>query len=136
MIGLDTNVLLRWLISVRLWPDDAPEQTRAAARLLEDSRQRFFINHVVLAEVVWVLDQGLKQPRADIVDVVGRLLRASNVAIDRSAIVEEALSAFAAEPGDFADHLIGALNAAAGCQTTYTFDRKASRNMRFSRLTT
>jgi predicted nucleic-acid-binding protein len=135
VIGLDTNVLLRWLIDESIWPNDAPHQTQAIAQIIQ-SGETVFVNHVVIAETIWVLTQGMKQPKATVVDIINRLIESANVEVDRRAIVEDALSAFTTAPGQFADHLIAAINQAAHCRTTLTFDVKASRSGRFTRLTT
>ena len=133
MIGLDSNVLLRWLIDPAIWPDGTPEQAAAVEQLFGSAGESFFVNHVVIAEIVWVLSQGMKQPRATVTEAVSRLLH-SDIVVDRRAVVEDALTAFRDEPGDFPDHLIAAINAAANCATTMTFDKKASRAGRFTRL--
>jgi hypothetical protein len=44
MIGLDANVLLRWLIDEDTWPEDDPGQTAAVAALLERKSERFYVN--------------------------------------------------------------------------------------------
>jgi predicted nucleic-acid-binding protein len=38
-----------------------------------------------------------------------------------------ALRSYESSSADFADHLVGILNQDRGCETTYTFDRKAGR---------
>ncbi len=133
MIGLDSNVLLRWLVDAAIWPNDTPEQAAAVERLFGSAGESFFVNHVVIAEIVWVLAQGMKQPRATVAEAIGRMLH-SDIIVDQRAVVEDALTAFRDEPGDFPDHLIAAINAAAKCATTVTFDKKASRAGRFTRL--
>lgn len=134
MIGLDTNVLLRWLVDEDLWPDDATDQTRAAAALLGRRDDLFFVNVVVLAESVWVLAKPLGQSKAVLVAVIGRLLHASNIVIDRREAVEAALARWDEGKGGFTDHLIGEINRGTGCDTTFTFDRAASRTSDFTRL--
>jgi len=136
VIGLDTNVLLRWLIDTSVWPEDSPDQTATVENYILHSGETFFVNHVVVAETIWVLKKVMKQPNNSIVDIVYRLLNSINVDIDRQVVVEDALAAFSHGTGDFSDHLIAAINAAAGCGTTLTFDRKASRSGRFTRLKT
>lgn len=134
MIGLDTNVLLRWLVNETVWPDDAPEQTALAAVTLARRDTRFFVNVVVLAETVWVLAQPLQQRKPVLAAVIGRLLQGSNIVVDRREAVEAALSTWVAGSGEFSDHLIGAINETEGCRTTLTFDRVASRSATFTRL--
>lgn len=134
MIGLDTNILLRWLIDESIWPDDAPHQTQLVADLVATGGERFFVNAVVLAETTWVLGQSMGQPRQVVADVVNRLLEASNVEIDQRVAVTAAVKSFAEGPAEFADHLLGQINRVAGCRTTVTFDRKASKSDLFSKL--
>ncbi|KQP50927.1 hypothetical protein ASG40_13510 [Methylobacterium sp. Leaf399] len=134
MIGLDTNVLLRWLVDETVWPVDNPEQVADATRILSDPNERFFVNTVVLAEVVWVLNKPLQQRKSVLVDLLRRLIEASNVEIERRDAAADAIARFAAGGGGFSDHLIGAINRHGGCDTTLTFDRKAVQAADFTRL--
>lgn len=134
MIGVDTNVLLRWLVDETLWPIDNPEQVELARQALSDPANCFFIDSVVLAETIWVLGKPLRQPKAILVEVLNRLLGASNLVIDARAAVADAVASFSAGPGGFSDHLIGEINRHGGCRTTFTFDKIASRASTFTRL--
>lgn len=134
MIGVDTNILLRWLLDDSIVPDDAPQQRRLAARLIAGSSQPFFVNHVVIAEAIWALGNRARQSKATIKQVIDRLLTSSNVEVDSREIVQDALASFAGHPGDFADHLIGAINRHAGCTTTMTFDKAAQKSPGFTQL--
>lgn len=134
MIGLDTNVLLRWLVDETIWPVDNPEQVQHATGILADPRRRFFVNTVVLAEAVWVLNKPLKQKKPVLIDLLRRLFEASNVEIEKREAAADAIAAFAAGGGGFSDHLIGTINRHGGCDTTLTFDRKAGRPADFTRL--
>lgn len=134
MIGLDTNVLLRWLLDDSIVADDAPEQTELVARTILEGGDTFFVNHVVLAETIWVLRNKAGQSRKTIEEIVGRLIHSSNVDVEDQDVVRRALAAFVAGKADFADYLIAEINMAAGCASTLTFDRKAARHPGFSRL--
>lgn len=127
MIGLDTNVLLRWLIDDSIVPDDDPTQTDLVNHAILDSDDTFFVNHVVLAETMWVLRNRAGQSKELVCEIASRLLHTSNIEVQDRRVVEAAIASFAREPGDFADHLIGQINRAARCTTTLTFDRKASK---------
>jgi AbrB family looped-hinge helix DNA binding protein len=48
--------------------------------------------------------------------------------VQETAIAWAALPAFQSGEADFADHLIGAINAESGCETTFTFDKRAARS--------
>ncbi|MES1989721.1 MAG: type II toxin-antitoxin system VapC family toxin [Pseudomonadota bacterium] len=134
MIGLDTNVLLRWLLDVSIVIDDAPTQSALVTRTIMESGETFFVNHVVLAESIWVLRNKVGQSRTVIEEIVTRLLNSSNVETDNPDVVRLALVAFVAGKADFADYLIAEINVDAGCASTLTFDRKAAKHSSFSKL--
>lgn len=134
MIGLDTNVLLRWLIDKSIWPDDNPGQTAAVARLLGDDRKTFFVNAIVLAETLWVLLHPMKQPRAVVLSVLDRLLSLANVDVEHRDAISAARSAMATSKSGIHDRLIAAINAQAQCAFTATFDRAAGATPGFKLL--
>lgn len=134
MIGLDTNVLLRWLLDESILADDAPEQSQLVSRTILESDEIFFVNHVVLAETIWVLQNKVGQSRKVIEEIVVRLLHSSNVESENADTVERALAAFVSGKADFADYLIAEVNRASGCSTTLTFDRKAAKHSAFTKL--
>jgi predicted nucleic-acid-binding protein len=134
VIGLDTNVLLWWLVDETVWPDDAPDQTAKAAEILSRRDARFFVNAVVLAETVWIRSRPLRQQKAALASLVQRLLDSANIVIDHREAAEAALATWINGRGGFADHLIGEINRSAGCSTTLTFDRKAEPADAFTHL--
>lgn len=134
MIGVDTNVLLRWLVDETLWPIDNPQQVDLAHQALSDPSNRFFIDTVVLAETIWVLGKPLRQPKAVLVEVLNRLLQATNLVIEARAAAVDAVASFSTGPGGFSDHLIGEINRHSGCRTTLTFDKEAGRAPNFTCL--
>ncbi|HUY26135.1 MAG TPA: type II toxin-antitoxin system VapC family toxin [Candidatus Binataceae bacterium] len=130
MTGIDTNVLLRYLIQ------DHPEQARTAARFIarECSREApALINRIVICELVWVLESAYGYPREKVVLALGNILRTHQFRIEDS---QEAWSSFREYQAgaDFADAFIAAVNRRLGCEHTVTFDRKASRRPGFVAL--
>jgi predicted nucleic-acid-binding protein len=97
-------------------------------------RRKLFVNRIVLAEMAWVLRRRLRLARTEVAAVVDGLIAAIGVDIEDEPVVRDALNSFRRGPGDFADHLVGAVNAASSCRTTYTFDRAASKTGYFSPL--
>ena len=132
MIGLDTNVLVRY------FTEDEPKQARLARALIETRLTRDapgHVNVVTLAEVVWVLQRLYAAARDEIARVVDSLLAAPNVVIERKAAVRRALQAYAAAPAaGFRDCLIAQLNAETGCETTLTFGKRAAKIAGFDLL--
>ena len=131
MIGLDTNVLVRYLAQ------DDPVQSAKATDLIErrlSKRDPSFISIVAMAETVWVLQRsyGLDDPA--VATVIERTLQADSLIVENEQQVFTAITALKEGTGCFADALIGALGARAGCRTTMTFDRRASRLSAFELL--
>lgn len=134
MIGLDTNIVLRWLVDDSVWPDDAPGQTTLISEKMTSENVVFFVNSIVFVETIWILTSKLKLTRSLAVQIVDKLLQASNVRVENRAAIEAAGKGFAAGPADFGDCLIGEINRQSGCSTTLTFDRRASKVETFTRL--
>jgi predicted nucleic-acid-binding protein len=122
MIGLDTNVLVRYLAQ------DDPVQSPKANALIESlsSERPGYVTQVALVEVVWVLSKCYDAQREDIVRVIETLLRTKELAVEASETVWKALRAFASSSADFADCLIERACHAAQCEYTATFDTKAA----------
>jgi predicted nucleic-acid-binding protein len=131
MIGLDTNVILRYLLQ------DDPKQTRQANQIVErqlSEQNPGFISLVTVLEIVWVLRSLLKQTSSQIASHLENLLTADSLEVQNEQQVFEAVYALKRGTGEFEDALIGALNAWAGCSHTLTFDRKAARLPHFQGL--
>ena len=120
MIGLDTNVLVRYLTQ-----DDAAQARKAEATIdgAVARRERCVVGPVVLCELVWVLRDAYDTPKDQIVDVLDRIFATQQFEIVDRARVRDALEEYRTGSGDFADYVIGASNRAAGCDETVTFDR-------------
>ena len=128
MTGLDTNVLVRYIVQ-----DDA-EQSLAATALIEGGEQAgetFFINQIILCEVVWVVKRCYNAGRDEIGRMVEQILRTAPFRVQRSAEVWSALNIYRKTPADFADCLIACTNRAADCAETATFDRQAAQTEGF-----
>ena len=122
MIGLDTNIIVRYLTH------DDPAQTTAAVRVIDSlsSDSRGFLSLIVIAELVWVLEVSYRFKKSEIEQVLGTLLRSKELVIERAEIVAQALRKFTAGHADFADCLIERSGHAAESQYTFTFDRNAA----------
>ncbi len=130
MIGLDTNVLVRFLTF------DDPRQSPRAAQILEQELSEDepgFVSVVVLAELSWVLASRYGRGRAAIAEVMEGLLRLDCLQLEHPRAVATAVTAAAENNADFADALIVAIAAEMGCAKTLTFDRRAARLPGFER---
>ncbi len=124
MLGIDTNVLVRFLVR------DDQNQFEKARKLLKrevSNGRRVFINQLVLLETEWVLRSRYGLAKTLMLDTISRLLDAPDIQLEDEPAVEEALFIWRDANADFADCLIGARNRRLGCRATVTFDTKASK---------
>ena len=125
MIGLDTNILIRFLTQ------DDPEQSRKAAHEIEkglSAGQMFFIADIVLCELVWVLETAYQYDRQEIVPVLENILRTRQFQFENKDLLWISLADYRNKKEDFADHLIGRAGHKAGCRETLTFDAGLKNN--------
>jgi predicted nucleic-acid-binding protein len=124
MIGLDTNVLVRYLAQ------DEPAQSALATRLIErqlSEREPGFIGLVVLVEICWVLKRLYGATAAELRDTVRDLLDTRQFVIEQRTVVLRAVARLGDGAGDLADALIAEGAAESGCARTVTFDRRGTR---------
>jgi predicted nucleic-acid-binding protein len=124
MIGLDTNILVRYLTQ------DDPIQAAQATRLIEyrlTEGEPGFVSIVAMAETVWVLDRHYRFGSGQIAQAVERMLQTDTLIVENEHEVFEAMVALREGRGEFGDALIGFLSAKAGCSRVVTFDRNAMR---------
>ena len=130
MIGLDTNVLVRYFVQ------DDPAQATLATDFIETkctSQEPGLISLIVLCELVWVFESAYRYEKPLICGLMERMLVTTEFIIESSLLVRAALREFAAGSADFSDCLIQHSNRERGCQYTVTFDRKAAKSS-FGRL--
>ena len=123
MIGLDTNVLVRYIMQ------DDPEQSPKAAELIESltSENPGFIAMVSVVELYWVLTSAYELSGQQVAQALDALLRTKQLLVERADQVMRALRVFGTGRADFADCLIECTASGAGCARTMTFDVKASK---------
>ena len=123
MIGLDTNVLVRYIMQ------DDSRQSPKASKLVESLTvdSPGFVSLVSVVELGWVLSSSYGLTRDQLVQGFEALLRTKEIVIDRAAEVMKALRVFKATSADFADCLIERTASGAGCDRTMTFDGGAAK---------
>jgi len=124
VIGIDTNILVRYLTH------DDEQQSEIASNYLKQHcspEQPAFINRIVQCELVWVLGRAYKYNREQIAYALEMIFRTRQFHIEDHEAALAALRIYRQGKADYADALIGLSNKAAGCTTTVTFDRNATR---------
>jgi predicted nucleic-acid-binding protein len=117
-------------ILVRYVMQDDPIQAATATAWIEERlspENPGFISVVAIAETVWVLDRTYGVAAQDIAAAIEQLLQADILVIENEQQVFTAKVALKENQGSFADALIAALGAKAGCSSTLTFDSGALR---------
>ena len=126
MIGLDTNILVRYLTR-----DDEQQWQQAASTIQRN--QPCFVTNIVLCEVVWVLrgtTYGFR--KAEIIKVLEAMFHSAAFEFENRSTVDQALQRYKQGKADFSDYLIGAVSQQVGCTKTWSFDSKlkGERNFR------
>ena len=126
MMGLDTNVLLRYLAQ------DDPKQSPRATEIVErrlSEQEPGFVSLVTILEVVWVLKSLFKRSRQEIANDLEMLLAADTLEVQNEQEVYLAVVSLRNGVGTFEDALIGSLGAWRGCSETLTFDENAAKRL-------
>jgi predicted nucleic-acid-binding protein len=124
MPGLDTNVLVRWLVA------DDDEQVARAQRLFETARASqapLFIASTVALELEWVLRSRYRFDKAIVLQTFNALLETQELEFQSEAALERALHLYRQGNAEFADCLHAGTCGAAGKGPLLSFDEKAAR---------
>jgi predicted nucleic-acid-binding protein len=124
MIGLDTNVIVRYVMQ------DDPKQSQKATQLIEalSADALGFVPLVAVVELVWVLTSCYDLKRDQVAQAIDGILRAKEFIVDRTEQVAQALRVYKTGSADFADCLIERGAMSAGCERTMTFDVSAAKS--------
>jgi predicted nucleic-acid-binding protein len=124
MIGLDTNILVRYFVK------DEPEQSRKAVNLVHglSPAEPGWVALATMLELFWAVSRIYRVDKAGLIRILETLLSSRDMIVERDETVREALGRYRMGSADFPDCLIAASARAAGCARTVTFDRIAARD--------
>ena len=127
MIGLDTNVLVRY------FAQDDVQQSAAANRVMAtlSKREPGWIALITLCELVWVLDSAYGLTKAQLLDILQSILESDELEIENKPIAWAALVCYRDAALDFSDAIILRSAADAGCSHIVTFDKLAAKTTGF-----
>jgi predicted nucleic-acid-binding protein len=122
LIGLDTNLLVGWLIadSETTLPQSGP----------------YFIGLVVLAEFAWVMRTAFGNTKAELLFALTQISAHPEFRFSNREIVERALDDYADGAADFSDYLLLRDALSAGAAIVATKDKKAARHPSFQLVKT
>jgi predicted nucleic-acid-binding protein len=122
MIGLDTNIIIRYLTQ------DDKKQSKLATQLIEQTLSTEFpgfITLLTLVEISWVLESCYGSSKADVSKLLSDLLVSKQLLIERKDMAYIAIKRCKASNADFSDALITVISELEGCKKMFTFDKKA-----------
>lgn len=129
MKGLDTNVLIRFLVR------DDEDQAQAVRTLLieaEKKEESFFVPVSVTLEVIWVLSSAYGYSRDEIIRTLEALLVLPVILMEEHDRIARLCGFASHHTNGLADILIGLSAKDNGCSTTLTFDKKAAQSDLFT----
>lgn len=130
MIGLDTNVLVRFLIQ------DDPLQAQKATHFIEKAAQNendLYLGNIVCCELVWVLESVYEMEKSAVIECLEKILATTQFMIENKDQIYLAIQDFKTSKADFSDCLIGRLNQFGGCEYTVTFDN-GTKNLSYFKI--
>lgn len=122
MIGLDTNVMVRYI------EQDDPVQSPKADNIISSltPQNPGYISVVTMVEISWVLVGAYKRTKSQVVQALDWILNTQQLVVENSSLVTQALHRYSIGNADFPDCLIERAANAASCSATLTFDRRAA----------
>lgn len=124
MIGLDTNVLVRFLVR----DDEAQfERARRLIRREAAAGEPVLISLLVMLETEWVLRSRYDLTKVAILTAFSGLLESVEISFEDESSLEQALFLWKDSNVQFADCLIGTRNSTLSCRGTASFDARAVR---------
>jgi predicted nucleic-acid-binding protein len=130
MIGLDTNILVRYFTQ-----DDA-RQSKAANQLIANLNKQTpgYITLVTLCELIWVLEISYSTPKQHVLEIIEQILQSDELEIENKPIAWKALASCRQSAADFGDVVVLKLCEHAGCEESFTFDKVAAKLLGFTLL--
>lgn len=123
MVGLDTNVLVRFLLR------DDQKQAELALKAIEHALadgEPVVVSLLAILETEWVLRSCASLGKKTVISTFRMLLESRDLRIEQEEVLEEALYNYENNNADFADCFMAARYSRLGCSAMLTFDKKAA----------
>jgi predicted nucleic-acid-binding protein len=124
MPGLDTNILVRWLV------EDDPKQTARVGALFESARASqtaLFVPSTVMLELEWVLRSRYRFDKEIVLGAINALLETQELEFQDERALERALHLYRQGAAQFADCFHAGQCGAYDRAPLLTFDEDAAR---------
>lgn len=125
MIGIDSNVLLRFILA------DDPAQFEVAKGFINERSMAdpAFISLLVFAETCWVLRRRYKYGNEVIAAAFRQLLAAEELIFEDEYYIDELVAEDTPLNFDLSDHVVAHIAVRSGCSKIVTFDAKAAKRI-------
>ena len=125
LVGVDTNLL------VRLFLKDDERQVSQVTQLLDQasSRDPLIVNFLTVVETLWVLERRVKVDYPKARAAVQALLDSAEFHLPEKLTCASLPEWIGTPHVGLNDVLIATINADYGCDFTYTFDKRAARDV-------
>ena len=125
MIGIDTNVIIRFILR-----DDERQFALAKELMTQASAdQPLCVNVVTLVEVVWVLESRVRLDLASARNVMDGFVASAEIFVPSTNPFPDPAKALASAHRGWTDVVVAQINRELGCKFTYTFDKRAARDV-------
>lgn len=124
MKGIDTNILVRFLVG------DDHDQAQVVYNLfkkVELNKNELFVSLLVVLELLWVLESAYKIERNNIINSLSDLTLMPILKFENLEAIQKFIIAAKNSKYDLSDLLIAHASSSSGCETVFTFDKKASK---------
>ena len=124
MNALDTNILVRFLMA------DDVKQAQKVHQLFSETeinKSELFVTILVVIELIWVLESAYNIPRNDIINSIDNMLQMPILKFEHQPTIYKFIKTAINNKFDLSDLLISLSAKTLKCETTLTFDKKASK---------
>jgi len=125
MKGVDTNILVRFLVG------DDEIQSKKVYKLFkkaESKNDTLFVPLLVVLELIWVLESAYKISRKEIVESISDMILMPIFKFEHQTAIQQFTHFARSNNYDLSDLIIAYSAKKQGCESVFTFDKKASRS--------
>ena len=131
MKAIDTNILVRFLVR----DDEAQaDKTRKRFKAAETNKDPLFVPNLVVLETIWMLEKVYEVERNMILISISNLLSMPSLMFESQTAIHNFIRSAEDSRYDLSDLLIAHSAHQSGCESTLTFDKKASKFALFEML--
>ncbi len=125
MKGIDTNILVRFLVS-----DDEIQSKKVYElfKKVESENSSLFVSLLVILELIWVLESAYEISRQEIVESISDMLLMPILKFEHQSVLQQFTHFAPKNRYDLSDLVIAYSAKEQGCESVFTFDKKASKS--------